>query len=411
MSKNTADLAAFLREETPAIVWRYLLDQGGGLRQCGSISDAFGAIAQDAGFDAYVSGRTGHFYNVVRVDDGVFEVDMSAIQFEYDALAPNDDEEVERLMGVIARDPFRAIKVKRIPEVPEWARRASPEDEGMCYTPVQTHKWYKPRVMAMQRGERMLGRREGPGVQRLGGRPYGDESQPSHVLEAVDRQVALNAVREIPLPEDYDHLTLRRGRLATPDGALPVKKIGGGMFAEVYREEASPRRVFALVDDDVFDKDILSELRYDSTSPHIPAVEKFGSTRDKKVYAMPHYRAPLRKSDSPAAWEEAKVIRDCHEAAKKAKLASGYERNTSTVDCVRERLGDRPVVQALDDLVGYASNFSTEFELEPAPRNLATDEHGNLVLLDVLFDPELVHKRLNAKRKAREDRERARRRW
>lgn len=229
----------------------------------------------------------------------------------------------------------------------------------------------------------------------------------SQILVEIDRELArINAARErkSTLPEKYDHLSLNRGKLRTPEGELPVKKIGGGLFAEVYREQGGRGRVFALTDDDVYDKDLYAEMR--DSNPHVPAVDRYGSTWNKKVFVMPFYRAPLRKKDSPKAWEEFRVLKDCHDAVSKPPTArpqdSGYERNMRVVDCAQDRLGDRPVVQALDDLVSYASNFSTECRLEITPRNLATDEAGNLVLLDVLYEAEVARKKLVKKQQGRE---------
>lgn len=47
------------------------------------------------------------------------------------------------------------------------------------------------------------------------------------------------------------------------------------------------------------------------------------------------------------------------------------------------------------DLARTASNYG-EYAFELSPRNLATDDAGNLVLLDVLVDKEAVRKRRRA---------------
>lgn len=198
MQKTKNDLTAFLRETVPSVVYHYLINQGGGMRQCGTISDAFGAIAVDAGFEAYVTSRPGHFFNVVKVSDGVFEIDMSAIQFEFDSMADDDELELERLRKVIANDPFRAIKVRKIPDVPSWARPPSPEDEACFYTPVKRHMSSKNKIAALMRGE--YGK--GPGDQNtrdlLGGRPYGAEMKPLEI-ECVMERVMLRLISRASL--------------------------------------------------------------------------------------------------------------------------------------------------------------------------------------------------------------------
>jgi hypothetical protein len=171
--KTTQDLNQFLHAMVPGLVAQYLI-QAGSVRQCGSISDAFATIAKDHGFDAYVTSRPGHFFNVVRVDDGIFEIDMSAIQFEHDWQASDPDEEVDRLLRILARDPYRAMKVRRIDEVPPWARPATPENEACYYTPTTWAKKYPERVARYMRGEIRVSDR----MPELGGRPYADEMKP-----------------------------------------------------------------------------------------------------------------------------------------------------------------------------------------------------------------------------------------
>jgi hypothetical protein len=46
------------------------------------------------------------------------------------------------------------------------------------------------------------------------------------------------------------------------------------------------------------------------------------------------------------------------------------------------------VLDALRVLIDTAANYGAEYVFEFSPRNLATDEAGNLVLLDVLYDRE-----------------------
>lgn len=177
---SSSDLEQFLSNSVPYFTYRYLI-QAGSLRQCGSISDAFATVVKDVGFEAYVTSRPGHFLNVVKTSDGVFEVDLSAIQFEFDRYKSYEsdaaeDAEMMRLMKVIAEDPFRAIKVRRIAEVPEWARPAQAEDPSCYYTPVETFKRSPKRMEKLQRGEYD---NLDPILKRvLGNRPYAAQAKP-----------------------------------------------------------------------------------------------------------------------------------------------------------------------------------------------------------------------------------------
>lgn len=204
-----------------------------------------------------------------------------------------------------------------------------------------------------------------------------------HITAAVEEELVSRAMR-VP---DYDHLQLKRGVLRTPDEDIPLQRIGAGMFSTAYRERDGDR-VFALSDDNVYDKEIAALTRGQlPDNPHVPAVERFGSTADKAVYTMPYYNAPLRKGAAPEAWSHYKDIKQCHSSAK-AKFV--HERNDQTVDCVRERPVPPMLVEALDGLKDWAANYSSEYGFEFSPRNLASDKAGNLVLLDVLFDTEQV---------------------
>jgi hypothetical protein len=228
----------------------------------------------------------------------------------------------------------------------------------------------------------------------------------SQVKEALDAELAK---RTTP---DYEHLYLSRGVLATPAGGIPMKRIGKGAFAEVYREQVPPGRVFAFTDDDVYDKEIAALVRgQQPDNPHVPAVEKFGHTRDKTVYSMPYYKSPLRKGDSPRGWEDFKKLQGCAETV--SLNQRGHEISNEVVDCAKgSHVSPAVVVEALEGLNDWAQNHSDQYMFEFAPRNVATDEHGNLVLLDVLFDRDNLARARRKAQKAREKRERAARgRW
>jgi hypothetical protein len=193
-----------------------------------------------------------------------------------------------------------------------------------------------------------------------------------------------------------------------------VKKLGAGAFATAYvTTEASPPVVYVFTPDDVYDKELLAMARdAEPQNPHLPKVEKVGETRDQFIYAMPLYRAPLRKGDSPAGWKDYLVLKKCHEeswedARRTARTRSGvmtpdmthrgYEINEATVACAERSGVGASTLDALRVLVDTASNYGSSFVFEFTPRNLASNESGNMVLLDPLFDQE----KLRAKRKER----------
>ena len=234
----------------------------------------------------------------------------------------------------------------------------------------------------------------GEKVKVMFGRPKGTKvteyEAPACRLRSNPRRAKINP--------DYPNLRLHKGVLHTPEGAIPVKQIGKGTFSTAYlTSEASPR-VLIVTKEESLDKEMLADA-YESAprNPHLPKVERFGSMTDgRTVWAMPLYKAPLRKADDPKGWAEYLALKTCKEASWRSNQ-TGYDNNWTTYQCaVGARL--RPaMLEALEILMSTAANYSNEFTFEFSPRNLATDAKGNLVLLDMLFDRDVL-RRLRAQR-------------
>jgi hypothetical protein len=199
--------------------------------------------------------------------------------------------------------------------------------------------------------------------------------------------------------------SLTRGVLRLPgQGPIKVKKLGAGAFSTAYvTTEATPPVVYVFTPEDVYDKELLAMARdAEPENPHLPKVEKVGETRDQFIYAMPLYRTPFRKADSPSGWKDYTILKKCLDDAHWGPVGKrGYRINEETVACA-ERTGVSPsTLEALRILVDTAANYSDEYVFEFSPRNLATDDAGSLVLLDPLFDREkLQSKRQRERRKA-----------
>ena len=211
-----------------------------------------------------------------------------------------------------------------------------------------------------------------------------------------------------------DYVTFRKGVLTFPDGRrVEVKKVGQGHFARVYLTRRRPYRVFAIIKDDAGDwsKDILAEINRDTSSKHLPKVEKVGLTYDGNVYEMPLYQMPLRKADSPEAWRQYRALKACWDdalgnAARKGGwrtgiIYEGYRINQDTIECARKARVGRGLVRALQLLADQAANYGSSMMFEFAPRNLGTDSRGNLILVDTLFDMEVIAREHQAKQRQR----------
>lgn len=124
--KYWQDLVEWLYEAIPAIVMRWML-VAKAVKVCSGISPVFASIASANGFDAWVEKVPGHVFNVVRLNDCDAVVDLSAIQFEYNAEADDGtfdfvEAETKRLLDEVRRNPFRAAKVIRV-EKSEYRHR------------------------------------------------------------------------------------------------------------------------------------------------------------------------------------------------------------------------------------------------------------------------------------------------
>jgi len=233
--------------------------------------------------------------------------------------------------------------------------------------------------------------------------------------------------------------TLSRGLLRLPGQApIRVKKLGAGAFATAYiTVEARPPVVYVVTPDDVYDKELLAMARDAMPdNPHLPKVERVGETHTQSIYAMPLYRTPFRKSDSPSGWKDYTVLKKCRAKAwdtirEKGTTYSemyhapipglykggmrrvpvypqmkhrGYEVNEETVACAEEAGVSPSTLEALRILVDTASNYGQAYVFEFSPRNLATDADGTLVLLDPLFDQEKLAEKRHAQARARAQR-------
>lgn len=212
--------------------------------------------------------------------------------------------------------------------------------------------------------------------------------------------------------ETWYDLVLHRNVLHTPDGPIELKPLGKGQFTRAFTRVDQPNRVILISDEGAYEKEALALAHEeDPRNPHIPAVVKLGSTvDDRTVYEMPKYKAPLRKADSPEGWRDYMALKKCREAAFDelrqrrgygwAWWHDGYAINDATVDCGEGKVRE-PVLDALRTIKDNVANYGATYTSEFAPRNLATDDAGNLVLLDIMFDGEAMQKRLRGGRHER----------
>ena len=207
------------------------------------------------------------------------------------------------------------------------------------------------------------------------------------------------------------------------------KKLPQGAFTKAYLGEDGKVYLITRTDDTFgeYSKQILIDINRDTSSVYLPKIELVGYAGDDyTVYRMPYYKAPLRKKDSPKAWDQYKILKKCWEGANRtvknrasARRHFQQYRNfepfghlimDSVAECIEDKhLSDsqkstqislfetipQALVRAVELLQQHARNYGADYTFEFSPRNLATDKDGHLILLDTVFS----QKAFNAKQR------------
>lgn len=199
------------------------------------------------------------------------------------------------------------------------------------------------------------------------------------------------------LPASYHDCRLisRPLGIATPDGVIPVEKIGKGTFSTVYREIDGARRVFSVVAENVSDEEIAQMAHgSDPNNPHLPRVDRIGTLTDgRSIYEMPFYHTPFRAARANTASRAAysalqKCINSVMPEYRVGREERGYNIALRKIECIEMTSAKIPIrlVDAVRGLFENSTNYSDQYDFEFSPRNTATDDEGNLVLLDVICD-------------------------
>lgn len=217
----------------------------------------------------------------------------------------------------------------------------------------------------------------------------------SRAVSALQRDLFLAAL----LDEDISGWSVHSHppQLLAPSGKkYPLTWLGAGSFATAY-EVDNHSVVVAEVHDvggkplDV-SKTILAEILSEHPDAvHLPHVVYLGTTGVSELFGMPKYTVPIDAKKSPTAWRQAITLRNCSDRAQSdidhKFVTHGYVARAKTVACAkRSRVLPATLTRDLEALSNYADKFGKSTLFEFPPQNLGTDEHGNLILLDVLFD-------------------------
>ncbi len=112
---------------------------------------------------------------------------------------------------------------------------------------------------------------------------------------------------------------------------------------------------------------------------------------------------PLKKANTEH-WKDYVLLKKCWSEAvsitmnkQYARMAKGqyglthqlgHEIFNEVVECANKNFVKYSIIQALETLRDHAANYGASYSFEISPRNVGTDEHGNLILVDVIYDME-----------------------
>lgn len=184
---------------------------------------------------------------------------------------------------------------------------------------------------------------------------------------------------------------------------VTTERIGKGRFCTAYLAEDN-HTVYLSVNTDRGDhsKEMLIGLQ---GLPHIPVIEEIGTHGANKVYKTVRYNAPLR-AIARRAWKDYRILAkaqnehyttECNLSRSQNRQLDFYAINCATVHSTRGKVA-ATVTETLENLADAAANYGS-YLFEFAARNLASDDSGELILLDPVFDWESVRRESDARMK------------
>jgi hypothetical protein len=256
--------------------------------------------------------------------------------------------------------------------------------------------------------------------------PLEEPSDEGQATDNVDN-IYFTETEEVLEDEAYEEIetdyngewNVYRGELQGPSGErISVRKIRQGSFSKVYEINNDPYNILINTKGGVSDKEILSgayedelSLDPDDRNPHLPQVREIGLAQDGRFYVMKKYKMPLRKGDTED-WSDYLSIKRCWVEAQNLVYDRNFNRKYKTeyynlggeifsevVNCAIKNNIKQSLIEALESLRNSVSAYGAEYGFEISPRNVGSDEYGNLVLVDVIFDMKAMHNMHRGKRK------------
>jgi hypothetical protein len=197
------------------------------------------------------------------------------------------------------------------------------------------------------------------------------------------------------------HLTPNEGP------SIEVERIGRGRYCTAYRDlSGDRRRVYLRVKPEDNSKHILSDC---PQNPYLPELEQIGSIGDDDLWRTWFYNRLTARAKH--AWAEYRILQKAQEEVRGIRFqdrpgyalgAWGYDAMAAIIERVQPQ--SERLAEVLQTICDSAANYGSSYTFEFAPRNLATDDNGYLILLDPVFDLEEVMRANHEARKRAERR-------
>lgn len=164
---------------------------------------------------------------------------------------------------------------------------------------------------------------------------------------------------------------------------IAAEFLGAGSFSTAYKYNEDVY-IYTKVGNNNTDYSKMAIAEWaDLDNQHMPQIEKIDSNDDNYyLYRMPFYYPLTAKSCK--AWNEYKKLKSAWYNSSDNRF--GYIRNQNIInECYNQNV-DSSIIDALESINNACTNYDDCYFFEFSPRNLAIDESGNLILLDVIFN-------------------------
>lgn len=195
---------------------------------------------------------------------------------------------------------------------------------------------------------------------------------------------------------NYD-VIIRRGDIiieSPKPEVIPVTVIGKGLFKKVFKAQNSDR-VFILNNGGIsgyedYSCEILSRCK---KTIFLPQLRQVGHTNTGTVYETVLYKKFKKANVKNRHWQLYTLLRDINRDFKYIETYEAYLNMRKTIQKIKkDARSTRTFVDTIMDIEYNTANYNCTWDFEFSPRNLGVDKNGNLVLIDPIYDLELVRK-------------------